>query len=79
MPDPGWRRRSQEGQARAQSANLAEMGRPLEGPGAEKRLARLQHRFRQVSLAARRGDRRTVIFAVVVFVVVVALGLRLTT
>lgn len=78
MPDPGLRQRLREGQARAQAANLAEMGRPLEGPGAERRLARLQRRFRQVSLAARRGDRRVVTLAVLVFVTVVALGLWLT-
>jgi hypothetical protein len=77
MSDRGWRKRSREGEARAQAANVADLDRPLEGPGSERRLRRVHARFRKVLAPQDLTPRRLALLCVLAFLAVLAVGLLL--
>jgi hypothetical protein len=78
MPERGWRKHWRDGSARVQAANLAELDRRLEGPGAERRLQRIRARFRRALAEGHPRPLNLGILCALVFLAVVALGLVFT-
>jgi hypothetical protein len=74
----GFMERHREGEAATRARNLAEAQQTLEGPGSERRLARVQAGFRDQGRALDHRPLKTihlVLMAAVVFVLVLTVGL----
>jgi hypothetical protein len=74
MSDEGFENRRREGEERAQTRNLAEMERPLEGPGSEERLHAVRRRFRSSNGGDRLPTGQLILVAVAVFLIVLMFG-----
>jgi hypothetical protein len=74
MSDEGFENRRREGEERVQTRDLAEMERPLEGPGSEERLQAVRRKFRSSDSSDRLPASQLILVGVAVFLIVLMFG-----